>query len=388
MINPSARAKLVAAGTVLLALMLVPAPLLPPHRLAEAMEALLGVSWQVAYFATALGLRICFYVSLGVVAAFTVKRAARLRGLWLQIVVVPMFVIGAGLLIRSVKAGYMPVGIDIAIGIAGCLVGVALGLALVYRAGKITMPVLVAIIALSLWGLLGGTSAALSRATEAHLQRLEAAAPGLPSGEARFGAILQTAFAPMPGGSAHGSAVEQNRAAILALGVALGDEELARFVGLEQNERLLRATALIRDGVMLREDPDLSRHFCLSAAFVVMGGPLVSDAAGLMKERMDFMKAGSGFSFNDIAADRAGVRFAVAATGSEAGARAMQARLQRGFAVDDFMPPVADLPEHLSVDQFLRDFGHVGSPRYREQVKEIEARLDRCGALSPHPSGG
>ena len=65
----------------------------------------------------------------------------------------------------------------------------------------------------------------------------------------------------------------------------------------------------------------------------------------------------------------------------------MQARLQRGFAVADFFPPAADLPENLSVERFRRDYGGVGSPRYRQLTAEIEARLDACPGLSPQTSG-
>jgi hypothetical protein len=61
----------------------------------------------------------------------------------------------------------------------------------------------------------------------------------------------------------------------------------------------------------------------------------------------------------------------------------MQARLARDVAVDDLFPPAADLPENLTVEQFRRDFGGVGSTRYRAKMAEIEARLDRCAALGP-----
>ncbi len=143
---------------------------------------------------------------------------------------------------------------------------------------------------------------------------------------------------------------------------------------------------LLRGDTTLRADPNLARHFCLSAALTVLQNPAFSDGGGLMKELADFQKAGSGFSFNDIAADRAGVRFANAATQSEAAAKAMQARLRNGFIVDDFLPPVADLPEHLTMEQFRRDFGGVGAQRYRQQIAEIESRLDSCAALSPQAS--
>ena len=75
------------------------------------------------------------------------------------------------------------------------------------------------------------------------------------------------------------------------------------------------------------------------------------------------------------------MRFAAAATHSEAAAKGMMARLQNGFAVDDFFPDTAGLPENLTVEQFRRDYGGVGSQRYREQVDTIDRLLDRCAGL-------
>jgi hypothetical protein len=60
----------------------------------------------------------------------------------------------------------------------------------------------------------------------------------------------------------------------------------------------------------------------------------------------------------------------------------MQNRLQSGFSVDDFFPMVADLPENLTVEQFRRDYGGVGSSRYRQTLGEIEIRLNSCTALA------
>ena len=82
------------------------------------------------------------------------------------------------------------------------------------------------------------------------------------------------------------------------------------------------------------------------------------------------------------AADRAGVRFAEAATHSEEAAEAMQVRLGNGYASDDFFPSISDLPENLTLEQFRRDYGGVGSQRYRETLREIETRLEACAALA------
>jgi len=379
----SPRIKVAAVGIVLLTLLVVPSPLLPPHLLGEAIQSMLGVNWKMAYLAAAVGLQTVFYCSVGIISAFAVKRAPTLSGLLLQIVVLPVVVVGVALVIRSVKMGHLPVWINAAIPTVACVFGVWLGLGLLYQRWKATAFIVVTVIGVTLWVLLGGATTELSRATEVRLRRLVAAGSGIPSGEARFGALLQVAFAPISGESEEVSAIQHNRAAILALGLALGDERLAPFVGLNRNSQLIRSGALLRQGTTLRERDDWSRHFCLSAALAVLEHPLVSDAGGLMKEQMDALTGGSGFSFGDLAADLAGVRFAGSATHSEAAAKAMQDLLQSGFEVNKFFPPAADLPENLTTEQFRREYGSVGSQRYRQKVHEIENRLMHCVALSP-----
>ena len=135
-------------------------------------------------------------------------------------------------------------------------------------------------------------------------------------------------------------------------------------------------------GATLRGRNDWSKHYAVSAALAVLEHPLISDAAGLMKEQLDALTQGTGFSFGDMAADRAGVRFAAAATHSAAAAEAMQCRLRNGFKVADFFPPVADLPENLTTEEFRRDYRGVGSRRYRQLTAEIEARLDQSPGLT------
>jgi hypothetical protein len=374
------------AAVVFLALLIVPAPLLPPHRLAQAVQSLVGVGWTAAYLVAAVGLQIGFYGSLGLLAAFGVVPAPTARGRFIQIGVVPLIVVGGAIVIRSLSLGHLPLWMNAVVPIAACLTGVGLGLGMRYRRAKVTLLVAVALIGVTLWQLLGGTPADLSRATKARLQRLVAVSAELPPGDSRFGALLQMAFAPVPG-EAGGAEIQDNRAAILALGIAIGDERLARFVGLDRDPELMRQATALRQGTTLRGRADWARHYALSAALAVLEHPLVSDAGGVMKEQLDALTGGSGFSFGDLAADRAGVRFAVAATRSEAAAKAMQDRLQRGFVVDDFFPPVADLPENLTVEQFRRGYGAVGSPRYRKQAGEIESRLDSCAGISPGMSG-
>jgi hypothetical protein len=382
----SAKTK-VAAAAVLLALVIVPAPLLPPLGLAGQLQSVLGVGWKTAYLAATIGLHVALYGSLGVVAAFAVGPGKSSRHHLLQLVIVPVIVVGIAVAVRSVKLGHVPMFANAVVPVAVCALGVVIGLLFRQHGWRVTLLGLVVLMAGLLWAYWPGVPSELSRTTEAQLRRLVDGSPKLGAGDERFGTILQTVFAPMPSASARTESVGHNRAAILALGIAIGHDRLARFAGLDRGSELVRAATALRPGTSLRGREDWARHYCLSAALAVVETPFMSDTGGLIKEELDALSRGSGFSFGDLAADRAGVRFARAATDSESTAQAIQTRLQAGFAAGDFFPPAADLPENLTVEQFRQDYGGVGSKRYRQTFAEIEARLDRCAALSRTQSG-
>jgi hypothetical protein len=376
--------RLAALTVVVTMLLIVPTPLLPPHRLSESIQKMLGVGWKSAYLAASVLIQLAFYGSLGIVSAFIVKRTQTVHGRLLKIILIPIVVIGLALVIRSVKVGYFPVWVNAVIPMVACTIGVWLGLGLLYRRLKLMIFVVVVVSGAALWMLFGGTSHSLTHATRDQLKKLVAASSTIPHGEKRFEALLQIVFAPIlePSSDPIGT-VDHNRAAILALGIVLGDERLTQLVGLDRNSKLVRSAVLLREGTTLRGRTDWPQHFSLSAALAVLENPLVSDAGGLMKEQLDVQAEGSGFSFTDIAADRAGVRFANAATHSDEDALAMQELLRSNFTVDDFFPSIADLPEFLTTEQFQNDYEAVGSSRYREKISEIEIRLDSCKALSP-----
>jgi hypothetical protein len=184
-----AKVKLVAAGIVLLALLGIPAPLLPPHRFAEAMQSMAGISWNASYLLSAILLRAAFYGALGLVGAFAVSPAKTLRGRLLQIILLPLAFIAVALVVRSVKGGHLPMLGNVAIPMAACLIGVLLGIGVLYRRGKITLVIAAVIIGAALRGFVGGTSTKLSRDTEANLQRPVAAGPTLPLGGIWMAAI-------------------------------------------------------------------------------------------------------------------------------------------------------------------------------------------------------
>lgn len=119
---------------------------------------------------------------------------------------------------------------------------------------------------------------------------------------------------------------------------------------------------------------DFSQHFTISAALASTAGSPLSDVIGLYKE-IDDSHGGSGFSFNDIAADRAGTRFGELATTSDSGAQKVQRLLTAGLCESDFMPEVKDLPEYMQEIEFKRRYGSINSPAYTKMTNEIERRI-------------
>ena len=129
--------------------------------------------------------------------------------------------------------------------------------------------------------------------------------------------------------------------------------------------------------VTLNGRTDSPQHFTVSAALAAHAGAPLSDAIGLYRE-VDDSRRGSGFSFNDIAADRAGTRFGEIATQSAASARGLQRSVMGGVRESDLMPEVADLPEYMPEAEFKRRFGGVGAPAYQRMMQDIERRVAAC----------
>lgn len=116
---------------------------------------------------------------------------------------------------------------------------------------------------------------------------------------------------------------------------------------------------------------DSAQHFVVSAALAAWAGEPLADAIGLYKELAD-ARRGSGFSFADLAADRAGTRFGELIAHPPGGRDPLRAG-PLGDA--DLAPPLADLPENMREDEFRRRFGGRDSPAYRRMSDEIERRV-------------
>ncbi|MFP5403068.1 MAG: hypothetical protein ACLGG2_00070 [Gammaproteobacteria bacterium] len=161
----------------------------------------------------------------------------------------------------------------------------------------------------------------------------------------------------------------ENRAALTALGAYLSGISLTKL--LEGDSRSIRRAPRIH--LTLHGRRDFAEHFVISAALTVNGGSRLANAIGLIKEEED-ARRGSGFSFTDLAANRAGVRLGDAAV--DAAAPQLRQRLAAARNDADLMPDFRDLPEFMPQAEFDRRFGPVGGPRYQAVIDRIDARLD------------
>lgn len=126
---------------------------------------------------------------------------------------------------------------------------------------------------------------------------------------------------------------------------------------------------------------DLAQHFAISAALAAWAGEPLANTVGLDKE-VDDARGGSGFSFADLAADRAGTRFGELAVRQPA---RLAAALAGGLGSEAIMPATDGLPEPMQTDEFRRRFGRVGSAAYQQVADDIEQRIAALALFSPAP---
>ena len=180
-----------------------------------------------------------------------------------------------------------------------------------------------------------------------------------------------------------GDPVEENKAALMALAIFLGSTRFSSFVGEIQTDELEHCLGYSRN-IKLAQRTDLRLHFIYSAAFKVLGDSGISFAIGEFKEMMDSGRGGSGFSFVDLAADRAGIRFAeVALDANKGGAIRLQSMALSLISEPLFFPDIDGLPEGIPQVEFDDHYGGVEGRLYGDYVKEIDRRIMQIELYKP-----
>lgn len=175
-------------------------------------------------------------------------------------------------------------------------------------------------------------------------------------------------------------AARENRAALVVLAAVVNRVMLQELLPPGLGE----ISAMPGASVRLRGREDFAQHFTVSALTSLALGGRLADTIGLYKEMMDANKAdgGSGFSFNDLAFNRAGIRLGQRARQDPV---ALQFRLGGDVPLtrdDDFVPDVADLPEFLDRPQFNARYGGLKDARFQAVMQDVDKRVSGLPALN------
>jgi hypothetical protein len=167
---------------------------------------------------------------------------------------------------------------------------------------------------------------------------------------------------------------EESRAVLLAMAMYVLGRDIQNYVALGVDARPKFITYTLNDR------DDLPKHFLVSAALVVLADDALANLVGLQKEVLD-SKGGSGFSFADLAADRAGTRMANLLLSDSTAPmfldNMMNARQER-----DFMPDTSTLPEGFQQLDFNRLYKNTNSAEYMTVVNRIDELISSCAVFT------
>jgi len=182
--------------------------------------------------------------------------------------------------------------------------------------------------------------------------------------------LLQPLFNLAQQRSTSATAISENRAVLIAISTYVNKAEIQAFIPFDISPSTQRQYP-----ASLYRRTDMAKHFMASAALAATGAGALANILGQEKELKD-AKRGSGFSFIDLAGDRAGLRFGNTAIASSAQASLLQQRMANIKDYTAFMPEVRDLPENMSNSAFKQRFESVYSAKYQAMLKKIDNRID------------
>jgi hypothetical protein len=170
---------------------------------------------------------------------------------------------------------------------------------------------------------------------------------------------------------------------LLAIGIAVGDpEQLNRLPAIAPvlnrietpAERSVRTTYIGQPTARGRYD--LARHFAVAAMLVGLQGQESAETLSVAKELLDSSGGGTGFSFADLAADKAGIRLATDLLAEKLKLDA----IAENFSVDGYLPDIRELPEGMTTMQFINQYGGKDDPRFVRMIEEIELGIKELPA--------
>lgn len=348
-----------------------PRPLAAPEWAVQLAVAAAGVSEPTARALATFLFRAAGLVLLGMLVSQALSGRPIRQAVLISLIAAPVLAV----IVKWMNFGHVPISAQLIFIASAALAGSLAGLAL-RRSRNALLALGLLGAGLFVWGTSTRIPDDLYEAARITGQHVVQGFGEISDDADSFARLTELAFAYAEDNSHGVDPVFPNRAAILALGVILGDDQVATVARRRVDAGRAVERAAIRRQVRVHRRSDLSQHFWVSSALTVLSDAGRALTVGIAKEMKDSTPGGSGFSFVDMAANQAGIRFAVVATGNTRSARALQFRVLEGISTDAFFPVIEGLPEGLSRDEFHADFGGLGGPEARRWFAEIDRRID------------
>ncbi|MDP4528140.1 CehA/McbA family metallohydrolase [Alkalimonas delamerensis] len=233
---------------------------------------------------------------------------------------------------------------------------------------------------LSLGRDLSGGQQGLAPDVVVYLEQLETLAKANPD-ERRLAFFLQQLLLTAES-RANGRQLEaQYHAALWALAVGFGNRSFIRYAHAEMQPNEVPALP----AAVLAGRRDLTLHFLYSAVIKMVGNVHIAEQIGNLKELHDAGEGGTGFSFVDIAANKAGIWFVQHLNAIDI---ALAHQLTAEAFEMTFMPAVHDLPEGLREERFEQFLGGLQGEGTARLQAEIDRRLSQLALFGAtlHPA--
>jgi len=181
--------------------------------------------------------------------------------------------------------------------------------------------------------------------------------------------LLQPLFKSASQRSTLETAIEENRAVLIAISTYVNKKEIQPYIPFNIGPSTKQSYP-----TFMYKRQDMAKHFMAIAVLAASGAETFAYTLGQEKELSD-AKQGSGFSFVDLAGDRAGLRFGKTAVASAKQAKAFQQHIGSIKDYKSFMPEVRDLPEKMSNIVFEQKYQSVYSTKYQKMLEKIDQRI-------------
>lgn len=188
----------------------------------------------------------------------------------------------------------------------------------------------------------------------------------IPHSETRLSVYIAHAFKTAKASPNALPPTKENEAAMWAIAILVGSNQFADMIGLDRLHYNLRRTQI--NGRF-----DHSLHYVYSMIIELTTNVSLSNKVGLYKELLD-SEGGSGFSFDDLVADRAGTKFAHIATLDNKHA----VHLQAWFASNEIilLPKLEFSKNQLQSNNFERYFGEGKNGEFEAMLERIDSAVD------------